>query len=133
MAEKKSKQINKNKECDESINKMISTLRQHGNEYTQYSHKNGKCTINTNILLKVLEKQISEEEMHLVKIFTSVAGLRISEVFNTNASDDVINNICEQIEGDGLLNGIDKFNCILKVLNARGYKAIITDMPEFRV
>lgn len=106
MAEKKSKQINKNKECDESI---------------------------TNILLKVLEKQISEEGMHLVKIFTSVEGLQISEVFNTNASDDVINNICEQIEGDDLLNGIDKFNCILKVLNARGYKAIITDMPEFRV
>ena len=118
---------------NKSINDMISTLRQHGNEYTQYSHKNGKSTINTNILLKVLEKQISEEGMHSVKIFTFVAGYPIEEVFNTNASDDVINSICEQIEGDGLLNNIGRINCVLKVLKARGYKVIITDPPKFRV
>ena len=120
-------------ECNESINEIISTLRQHGYEYTQYSHKNGKSTINTNILLEVLEKQISEEGMHLVKIFTFAAGYNIEKLINTNASDDVINNICGQIEEDGLLNGIDKFDGILKVLNARGYKTIVIDTPKFRI
>lgn len=118
---------------NESINEMIFCLRQYGYEYTQYSHKNGKCTINTNILLEVLEKQISEEGMHLVKIFTLVSGCPIEKPIYTNASDDVIKNICEQIEEDGLLNGTDKINGVLKVLNARGYKIIVTDTPKFRV
>ena len=47
----------------DSIDDMISTLKKHGHEYTEYNHKNGRCYINTDTLLKTLEKQI-EEEMH---------------------------------------------------------------------
>lgn len=121
-------------EYNESINEIISTLRQHGDEYTQYSHKNGKCTINTNILLKVLEKQISEEGMHLVKLFTFVSGYPIEKLIYTNASNDVIKNICEQIEEDGLLNGTDKIYGVLDVLKARGYKyKTVNNMSQFRL
>lgn len=121
-------------EYNKSINEMISILRQHGDGYTQYSHKNGKCTINTNILLKVLEKQISEEGMHLVKIFTFVAGYPIEKLIYTNASNDVIKNICEQIEEDGLLNGTDKIYGVLDVLKARGYKyKTVDNMSQFRL
>lgn len=117
----------------ENINEMISTLRRYGYEYTQYNHKNGKCTINTNILLKVLEKQISEEGMHLVKIFTSVSGCPIEKLIYTNASDYVIKNICEQIEEDGILDDTNKINGVLEVLKARGYKhKIVEDMFQFR-
>lgn len=116
----------------ESINEMLSTLRQYGYEYTQYSHKNGKCTINTNILLKVLEKQISEEGMHLVKIFTHVSGCSIEKLIYTNASDYVIKNICEQIEEDGLLNDANKIKGVLEVLKARGYKyKVVDDISQF--
>lgn len=116
----------------ESINEMYSTLKQYGDEYTEYSHKNGKCIINTDILLKVLEKQISEEGMHLVEIFTHVSGCPIEKLIYTNASDYVIKNVCEQIEEDGLLNDTNKLKGVLEVLNARGYKyKLVDNMSQF--
>lgn len=119
---------------NESINEMILCLRQYGYEYTQYSHKNGKSTINTNILLEALESQISEEGMHLVKIFTFVFGCPIEKLIYTNASDDVIINICNQIKEDNLLNDTDKINGVLKVLIDRGYKyKIVTGIFTYRV
>ena len=59
----------------DSVDYMISTLKKHGYEYTEYNHKNGKCSINTDILLKILEKQIKEEGMHLVELFVSYDGV----------------------------------------------------------
>ena len=46
----------------DSVDDMISALKKHGYGYTEYTHKNGKCSINTDILLKILEKQIKEED-----------------------------------------------------------------------
>ena len=47
----------------DSVDDMISILKKHGYGYTEYSHKNGKCSINTDTLLKILEKQIKEEDV----------------------------------------------------------------------
>lgn len=119
---------------NESINEMILCLRQYGYEYTQYSHKNGKCTINTSILLEALESQISEERMHLVKIFTFIFGCPIEKLIYTNAPDDVIINICNQIKEDDLLDEENKINGVLEVLSARGYKyKIVGCIPQYRV
>lgn len=85
-----------------SIKDMISSLKQ-----------DGSCAIDSNILLEALETQVKEKEMHLVKLF--------AELIYTNASDHVIESICEEIKEDGLLDDIDKINGILEVLKARGY------------
>lgn len=77
----------------DDIKDMFTTLKQYGYDYTQYSHKNGKCTINTNVLLETIEKQIKEKGMHLVKLFTTVSGCFIEKLIYTNASDYIIKNI----------------------------------------
>lgn len=113
----------------ESIKDMISCLKKDGYEYTSYTHKNGTCDINTNILLKALEKQVVEENMHLVKLFIANT---IETLIYTNASDYIIKTICKEIKEDGLLKDKDKINGVLEVLKARGYKyQTINDIPQF--
>lgn len=73
-----------------------------------------------------------EEEMHLVKLFTPVSGEFIEKVIYTNAPDYVIENICDEIEEDGILNDVNKINGVLDVLKARGYKyKTVDNIPQF--
>lgn len=118
----------------DDIKDMFTTLKQYGYGYTQYNHKNGKCTINTNVLLETIEKQVKEEGMHLVNLFTTVSGCFIEKLIYTNASDYIIKNICEEIKEDGLLNDTNKINGVLEVLKARGYRyKVVDDTPQFRL
>ena len=59
----------------DSVDDMIFTLKKYGYGCTEYKHRNGKCSINTDTLLKTLEKQIKEEGMHLVELFVSYDGV----------------------------------------------------------
>ncbi len=118
----------------ESINEMFSTLKQYGYGYTEYSHKNGKCSINTDILLKAMKKQIEEEGMHFVKLFIPISDFFIEKLVYINAPDYIIKQICDEIERDGLLEDAKKINAVLDILKARGYKyKIVDDIPQFRV
>lgn len=107
----------------DNIKDMISTLKKYGYEYTEYNHRNGKSTIDTNILLEIMKKQVEEEGMRLVKLFSDIPHFAsIEKLIYTNASDLVIENICEDIKKDGLLDDENKINGVLDVLKARGYK-----------
>ena len=117
----------------DNIKDMISTLKDYGYTYTKYEHKNGECTINTKLLLEIIEKQIEEEGMHLVNLITIVSGkTAIEKLIYTNAPDFVIRNIFEEIKKDGILDYKNKINGILDVLKARGYKyKTVDNMPKF--
>lgn len=46
----------------ENIEDMISILKKSGYKYTSYNHKNGSCSINTNILLDAIEKKNKKQD-----------------------------------------------------------------------
>ncbi len=46
----------------ENIEDMVSILKKSGYKYTAYNHKNGSCSINTNILLDAIEKKNEKQD-----------------------------------------------------------------------
>ena len=120
----------------DSVDDMIFTQKKHGYRYTEYNHKNGQCSINTDTLLKILEKQIKEEGMHLVELFVSYDGVFektfVKKLIRTNAPNHIIKSICDDIKNDGILNRTNGIDGILGVLKSRGYNyKIIEDIPRF--
>lgn len=120
----------------DSVDDMICTLKEYGYGCTEYRHRNGNSFINTDILLKTLEKQIKEEGMHLVELFVSYDGVFektfVKKLIRTNAPNHIIKSICDDIKNDGILNRINGIDGILGVLESRGYNyQIIEDIPRF--
>lgn len=53
---------------------MIDVIKRSGYEdYTKYEHKNGTCSINTEMLIKALEYEIKTKNMHQVFITVNCA------------------------------------------------------------
>lgn len=103
------------------ISDMIKILKENGRKYTKYEHNNGACSVNTEMLIKALEDGRGAQNMHQVEITISGA-LGDREIINTNAPDDVIEGIYNDIKNDDLIHGLEIKNAILDILIRRGYK-----------
>ena len=56
----------------------------------------------------------------------------VSTLVYTNAPDDIVKNVCEDIKNDGILNRSNGINGIIGVLVARGYECVILDnIPRY--
>lgn len=106
----------------DSIQDMIDVLKRSGYEdYTKYEHQNGTCSINTEMLIKALEDALETKNMHQVFITVNCSwGDR--EIINTNAPDEVIDGIYNDIKKDDLLHGLEIKDAILDILIRRGYR-----------
>lgn len=72
-------------------------------------------------IIKALEDEIETKNMHQVSI-TIHGSETATEVVNTNAPDNVIENIYNDIKKDNLIHGKEIKDTILDILISRGYK-----------
>ena len=75
-------------------------------------------------------------DSRIVELYVTYEGIldteRVHSLVYTNAPDEVIAKICEDIKNDGLLTRGNAINGMVNILQCRGFRCdVVTDLPSF--
>lgn len=74
--------------------------------------------------------------MRLVELYVNYSGTLdekcVGKLVSTNASDDVIKSVCDDVKSDGIHKRSTAIDAIVKILCARGFECEVMDnIPRF--